>query len=388
MMNILFLSDFFYTFYTTLIFYLNNKGVPSTIHFALFEEEMNLSDNEHVFCLTLPEKYSCVTKLNQEFLLEYIKKNDIRIVFFPQISGVSSFIKRIKSIDSKIVCLFLLHSRPNLVIADKKEQFKNITFNEIVDHKTLLAWLCPNVYLYILTILWRRWSIAQYNSFDKIVVLSESYIKEYEDVMRKSDTLKKIVSIANPLIEYESHYSIAEKKKQIVYVGALSEVKAVNRLLYVWNKIYREIPEWNLIIVGDGPTRQKNEELAKNLSLERIEFLGFQKSIPIIDKSSILCLTSNIEGLPTVFMEAMTLGVVPIGFDSFSAIYDMIDNWENGVIVPAFDLDKYAEMLIQLVRNDNKRFEMARLAQIKVRQYHINIIGEKWLDLFKQLDLL
>lgn len=173
-----------------------------------------------------------------------------------------------------------------------------------------------------------------------------------------------------------------------MFVGRLDREKAIYRLLQIWIKIYKELPDWNLVIVGDGETREEDENLTKILGVERVKFLGYQKSIPIIDESSIICLTSNIEGLPTVFMEAMTLGVIPIGFDSFSAIYDMIDNNVNGVIIPAFDEELYANALIQLALNENLRYHMAEMAQQKVNQYDIEEIGKRWLYLFKELNLL
>ena len=164
--------------------------------------------------------------------------------------------------------------------------------------------------------------------------------------------------------------------------------KAVYRLLQIWEKIYRQLSDWKLVIVGDGETREENENLTKFLGLENVEFLGSQKSIPIIDESSILCLTSNIEGQPTVFMEAMTLGVVPIGFDSFSAIYEMIDNGMNGIIIPAFDLNQYAEALRQLAFDSERRFCLAMNAQTKVRQFDMSVVSEMWVHLFKELKLL
>ncbi len=386
LMNILVISNFFNLFYVSLVSYLNLKGIKGTIHFASFEE--NRVDAEYSFYLKLPEYGVYTSNLNKATILKYVKENDINVILFPQISDVEDLIKEVKSINKSIACLFLLHTRPDLVVANKREQFKRLRMKDIRSLKTFLAWRFSQFYLFIMAKQWKRWAIRQYNAFDKIVVLSPSYISEYEKVMGKKDTQSKIVAIPNPKIEHVSNVAIPDKKKQIVFVGRLDEEKAVYRLLYIWNKIYKQLPDWNLLIVGDGETRTDDESLVKTLNIDRVKFLGYQKSIPIIDESSILCLTSNIEGQPTVFMEAMTLGVVPIGFDSFSAIYDMIDNNVNGIIVPAFDEDLYANVLMQLAQNENLRCHMAEMAQQKVNQYDIEKIGKRWLCLFKELSLL
>lgn len=385
-MNILVISNFFSSFYTSLVSYLNTKGIKATIHIASFENEGICT--EYTFHFKLPEYGSYTSALNKAAILKFVKENNINLILFPQISDVGDLISNIKRINKTITCLFLLHSCPNLVVINKREQFKRLKLRNINSVKDFFAWCCPQLYLSILKILWRRWAIRQYNSFDKIIVLSPSYVEEYEQIMGKVGFGSKIVAIPNPRIEYKSQISIYNKKKQIVYVGRLGEEKAVYRLLQIWKRIYKQLPKWNLVLVGDGETRLENESFVKEQALERVEFLGVQKSIPIIDESAILCLTSNIEGLPTVFMEAMSLGVVPIGFNSFSAIYDMIDDNVNGVIIPAFDEELYAKALIQLALNENQRFHMAEMAQQKVNQYDIGEVGRKWLCLFKKLNLL
>lgn len=385
-MNILVLSDFFNTFYISLVNYLNSRGIGSTIHFASFKEER--IEGKSVFFLRLPEIGSYLGDLNKKAILKYVRDNDVDVILFPQISDVEGLIMEVKRINRKIACLFLLHNRPDLVVADKRERFKRLNIGKVDSPKAFFAWAFPRIYLFILKWLWRRWAMRQYSSFDKVIVLSDSYIKEFECVMGGKDSLSKILAIPNPLIEHESHVPIREKKKQIVFVGRLSGEKAIFRLLHIWGKIQKRLPEWSLLFVGDGETREGDEALVGELALERVCFLGFREAIPIIDESSILCLTSNIEGLPTVFVEAMTLGVVPVGFDSFSAIYDMIDNGENGIIVTAFDLDSYAEALVRLALDEELRYRMAENAKAKVRQYDIKYVGEKWVDLFKELNLL
>ena len=63
-------------------------------------------------------------------------------------------------------------------------------------------------------------------------------------------------------------------------------------------------------------------------------------------------LTSIFEGLPSVILEAMSVGTVPVCFDSFSACYEMITNMFSGVIVPAFDIESYKRSLFLLAENE------------------------------------
>ena len=189
-MNILLLSDFFYSFYTSLVSHLNEKGIKSSIYIASFGNSKKY--NGEVAFLQLPEYGTYTSTLNKATILNYVKENDINVILFPQISDVEDLIEEVKNINQSIACLFLLHNRPDLVVADKREQFKRLHIKDIKSLKTFLAWGFPQFYLFIIAKLWRRWAIRQYKAFDRIVVLSSFYISEYETVSYTHLTLPTI----------------------------------------------------------------------------------------------------------------------------------------------------------------------------------------------------
>lgn len=70
--------------------------------------------------------------------------------------------------------------------------------------------------------------------------------------------------------------------------------------------------------------------MACKLNLRNIEFKGTQPSEPYYAESSVLCMTSTYEGFPMVLIEAQQYGCVPMAFDSFEAVHDIIEDGENG----------------------------------------------------------
>lgn len=397
-MNILLLSGNqllpthgWYQFYSQLIEYLHTHGVgDASLHCAYWKEENStVINNDSYNSVQVPDFGNFNTKKNISCLSSYIEKNQIDTVFninsLP--SYVDDFLLHVKKQYSHVMLFDLLHSSPNLSVQGKKCTLKELSFRQLPSFKIALQWMFPSLYLRLLQWVVNRRAIKAYRLFDKIVVLSHSYIKEYEFLVG-SDKLGKIVAIPNPLPQIKSNVPIRKKKKNIIFVGRLSQEKGIYRLLRIWKQCSDLLKDWSLIIVGDGPEHKKCQQYSSDLGIERIMFEGYQDAISYIDSASILCLTSNFEGLPTVFLEAMTLGVIPIGFDSFSAIYDIIDNWENGVIIPAFDEDKYVNALVRLASDDDLRLRMGDAAKIKVRQYDIVNVGAIWLDLFKKMGIL
>lgn len=322
-------------------------------------------------------------------IVEFMREKQITLILNPDIAvlDICRLLEKIRTEFPQVNIFNLIHSRPNSIVYNKQIQLKEMSVGNINSFKQLIQFLFPSVYLYLLRKHVRQSMNNIYHLYDQIIVLSPSYIQEYEKIVG-FECQTKLRAIPNPRFRYTMQTEIYNKNKTIVFVGRISEEKALYRLLIIWSKIYQDIPEWELQIIGDGSMRKDYEKMCRRLALPRVSFQGHQESKIFIDKASVLCLVSNFEGLPTVFMEAMTLGVVPIGFDSFSAIYDLIDHQKNGIIVPAFDLDQYAVELKRLAINNEARIKMAQEAQEKVKKYDVENVSGLWLELFKDFQLL
>lgn len=93
-------------------------------------------------------------------------------------------------------------------------------------------------------------------------------------------------------------------------------------------------PDWKLIIVGDGVEKRNLVEKVIQLKLNNVVFEGFQNPSLYYKRASILMLTSEYEGFGLVVVEAMSFGVIPVVYGSYSAVYDIISDGVDGVILP------------------------------------------------------
>ena len=231
-----------------------------------------------------------------------------------------------------IVSVFITTTLIYLLVGKFGKKYLYNTFS-----KEKIQKITYSLYIKLLDFYIKRINKISYELHDGVVLLSDSYVNIYKKMIDKN--AQNIYAIPNPIPNISSKVSIECKKNRIIFVGHLTKVKAVDRLLSIWYKIQVKNKEWSLLIIGDGPERAYLESIAKNNNLERVPFMGRVKSIDYIDSAKILCLVSNFEGLPTVFLEAMRLGVVPVGYDTFPAIYDIIDNKKSGFIIPVEDED-------------------------------------------------
>lgn len=230
-----------------------------------------------------------------------------------------------------------------------------------------------------------------YHYSDKYLVLSESYRKVFQDFTHLRHT-PKLGVMTNPItLEHADYtYKIETKRKEILFVGRLDAVqKRVDRVIETWKLIEDKYLDWQLTIVGDGADRNNLEHKATSLNLKKVSFEGFQNPLPYYQRANILLLTSDFEGYPLVLAEAMSCGVVPIVYDSFAAVHDIIDTGQDGIVVPktdsGFSAKQMAKGIEKVIRDCENKHSMAYAAIDKSKKNSIETIYEKWIRLFHEL---
>ena len=204
-----------------------------------------------------------------------------------------------------------------------------------------------------------------YQKSDKYILLSDSYIREFLSFTRVKKATKLVV-ITNPItIPYIEEYEkiLSYKRKEIIYVGRIDyNQKRVYRVIEVWKLLEKKYPDWKLIIIGDGEEKSKLEEQSFQLGLKRIVFEGFKNPLEYYKYASLLILTSEYEGFPLVIPEGMAWGVVPCVYGSYSAVYDIVKDDVNGIIIEPqkdeFDAENMAERMSLLIYTNYQKLHL------------------------------
>ena len=156
--------------------------------------------------------------------------------------------------------------------------------------------------------------------------------------------------------------------------------KRISLVLRIWKDIYHneKAKGWVLKIAGEGLYLDSYKNYAKENQLTNIEFLGRVNPVPYYTEASIFMMTSRSEGFPLTLNEAMQYGVVPLAFDSFESIRDIINDGENGYIIPEMDMETYSDKLLGLMTDDHHRHDMAMNALDSCKRYLPERIGDMW----------
>lgn len=126
------------------------------------------------------------------------------------------------------------------------------------------------------------------------------------------------------------------ENKNIIFVGALNEVKNPFILLEAFNKIHQEFIDSKLIIIGDGPLDEKLKNYVKcNLITKDVIFTGrihSEKVYEYLSNSSIFVLPSSPEGFGISYVEAMYCGCIAVGIKG-EGIDGFLKNKINGFLI-------------------------------------------------------
>ncbi|NJI50076.1 glycosyltransferase, partial [Bacillus subtilis] len=99
--------------------------------------------------------------------------------------------------------------------------------------------------------------------------------------------------------------------------------------------------------------------------------------------SSIYALSSRNESFGMVIIEAMSVGVPCVSYSCIGPA-EIIKDGEDGVLVERNDVDKLAESLTTIIKEDDLRKTMGRNAKENVKRYSFEVVGKKWENLLNE----
>lgn len=135
-------------------------------------------------------------------------------------------------------------------------------------------------------------------------------------------------------------------------VGRLVEVKRQDLLIAAFAQLVSQgrHPNTRLLIVGDGPERQRLEALANRLGVgDRTVFTGYRPQPErMLRAMDLFVLTSRHEGLPLALLEAWAAGLAVVS-SNVGAIPQVILHGVSGMLFPSGDARALAEILQRLL---------------------------------------
>lgn len=175
-------------------------------------------------------------------------------------------------------------------------------------------------------------------------------------------------------------------RRRIISVGRLSPEKGQAGLLEAFASILTHSPDVDLVLVGDGPQAGALQARAEALGISNnVTFLGRLGERATLDQiaaSDILVLSSFMEGLPVVLMEAMAVGTAVIS-SRVAGIPELVDEGTSGLLFTPSKWDELAASIHRLLADQKLRTTLSEKGKVTVRDgFDIRTSASQLLRLF------
>ncbi len=347
------------------------------------EDQLKSEINPNIELLKIPDPKNLNSEQNENFVNTILEKEKIDVIIFQDCYAnihipLFSANKRLK-----IPIITVEHNSPLAALTRIRATNKNLSFFRL-EKEALIKALYPYFWMKLFISERSRRKI-KYGNSTHYVLLSDKFFKEFQKISGISKT-RKLVSINNPItIEINANEEL-KKKKQLLYVGRIEKIKNVKLLVKIWEEILLDYPDWEFIIVGDGGQRKEIESYVVEKKIERVHFKGFFANVkPFYQDASIFLMASLFEGWGLTITEAMTMGVVPVAFNTYASLRDIVESGKTGFLVEPWNVDNYVSTLKKLMDNRGFISQISKNALAGAEKFSFENTAPKWVKLIENI---
>lgn len=180
-------------------------------------------------------------------------------------------------------------------------------------------------------------------------------------------------------------HSLSKKDFIILFVGRLAEEKNIEFLINAEKKMAEKHSNIKLLIVGDGPDKEKYEELSRKLKLEKnIIFTGkaaWEDMPYYYHISNVFATASKTETQGLTVIEAMAANTVPVCMRD-EAFLSMITEDLNGLFFETEE--EYKNKILYLYENKKQLDYLNKQARIQAEHYGSKNYADRALEVYKR----
>ncbi len=205
---------------------------------------------------------------------------------------------------------------------------------------------------------------------DKVVCICEDMkngvIKEIPELEEKLEVIynpfdiEKIKIKSNDCLEIKKEEKKLLEDNYIIMVSRLENVqKDFDTIINAFKIVNQKRKDIKLYLLGDGPDKEKIENMIRNKNLqEYIKLLGVKKNpYPWIKNSKLLVHSSRYEGFGLVLVEALILDKVVISTNCKVGPREILDNEKYGSLVEVGNYNAMAQEILELLQENSIKKE-------------------------------
>lgn len=222
--------------------------------------------------------------------------------------------------------------------------------------------------------------VILYNFSDKIISNSKGSGNSLKKIFVKKE---KIFPIYNPYLKKINKNINKRRSNYLLSVGRLTKQKDFKNLIISFSLIKNQIPNYKLIIIGDGHLRNELQNLIENLNLKKKIFLmGWKKNLKkYYLNSKLFILNSLYEGFGNVLVDAINFDLPIITTNCKSGPNEIIDYGKGGFLTPIKNPKLLSKKILFCIKNYKLAQKKSQYAKKIIKKFDCEINSEKYFKL-------
>lgn len=231
------------------------------------------------------------------------------------------------------------------------------------------------------------------NQSDGVTAVSE-YLKEetYKrfDIKKDIEVIPNFIDLQRFKKSNKTHFKKAicpEGEKIVVHVSNFREVKRVPEVISVFHEILQNDIKAKLLLVGDGPDRQRAERRCRELKIcDQVRFLGKQENVEeILSIADLFLIPSGSETFGLAALEAMSCSV-PVISTNIGGLPEVNIQGETGYLCDLDDIECMAKHAVEILKDDDLHEELSKNARKQAEHFEMSKVVTQYEDYYKKVN--
>ncbi len=206
------------------------------------------------------------------------------------------------------------------------------------------------------------------------------------DINRPIEVIPNFIDLNRFKKQPKEHFKKAicpNGEKLVVHTSNFRRVKRVEDVLDIFCELRKVIPS-KLLLIGDGPERQRIQDKAREICTEDIRFLGKLDAVEeVLSVSDLFLIASEKESFGLAALEAMACEV-PVVSSNAGGLPELNKEGASGFVCEVGDIEGMVEKAIQILDNANlEKFKQGALE--RAREFDLEAILPKYESYYKKV---
>jgi len=222
---------------------------------------------------------------------------------------------------------------------------------------------------------------------DRVIAVSESQVSDLRRLGYRPSAIRIVPNgsaeptLAKSRAELRRELDLTDDEIVVLLVAALRPEKRADVFVDAIAVARGEDRRVRGMVAGGGPLLEEIRRRASSTG-DGVLVLGERPDVPdLMHCADVVCLTSDVEGMPLAALEAMSVGR-PLVATAVGGMRDLVEQSRTGLLVEAGDPRAFADAILELAHDPRRRSKMG--AEGRAR-YLANYTAERMIEHYADL---